>query len=90
MVPVQATFLFSEISNKSFEVGQRQFALAPGQFGAQPGRFGEVDVVVRIFADAVGLFEPVWKSNVRVSKPKTPRARTPSTLALRRGGQNSK
>ena len=34
--------------------------------------------------------EPVRKSNVRVSKPKTPRARTPSTLALRRGGQNSK
>ena len=33
---------------------------------------------------------PVRKSNVRVSKPKTPRARTPSTLALRRGGQNSK
>ena len=32
---------------------------------------------------------PVRKSNVRVSKPKTPRARTPSTLALRRGGQNS-
>ena len=37
-----------------------------------------------------GLRPPVRKSNVRVSKPKTPRARTPSTLALRRGGQNSK
>ena len=33
---------------------------------------------------------PVQKSNVWVIKPKTPRARTPSTLALRRGGQNSK
>ena len=33
---------------------------------------------------------PVQKSNVWVIEPKTPRARTPSTLALRRGGQNSK
>mmetsp|Transcript_2007 Transcript_2007/g.5591 ORF Transcript_2007/g.5591 Transcript_2007/m.5591 type:complete len:142 (-) Transcript_2007:459-884(-) len=32
----------------------------------------------------------VRKSNVRASKPKTPRARTPSTLALRRGRQNSR
>ena len=28
--------------------------------------------------------------NLPFSKPKTPRARTPSTLALRRGGHNSK
>ena len=44
--------------------------------------------------DAVSQPRPevltVRKSNVRVSKPETPRARTPSTLALRRGGQNSK
>jgi hypothetical protein len=33
------------------------------------------------------LLEAVRKSNVRVNKPS---ARTPSTLALRRGGQNSK
>ena len=44
--------------------------------------------------DAVSQPRPevltVRKSNARVSKPETPRARTPSTLALRRGGQNSK
>ena len=56
VVPVQATFLFSEISNKPFEVGQRELTLAPRQFRAQARRSGEVDVVVRIFADAVGLF----------------------------------
>jgi hypothetical protein len=33
---------------------------------------------------------PVRKSNVRVNKPKTPRARTPSTLVLHRGCQNNK
>ena len=32
----------------------------------------------------------VRKSNVRVNKPKTPRARTPSTLVLHRGCQNNK
>ena len=47
---------------------------------------GRVDGQVAVLHD----LEPVRKSNVRVSKPKTPRARTPSTLALRRGGQNSK
>ena len=43
------------------------------------------------WAPGPGVFVllPVRKSNVRVSKPKTPRARTPSTLALRRGGQNN-
>ena len=56
VVPVQATFLFSEISNKSFEIGQRQFALAPGQFGAQPGRLREVDVVVRVLRHPIRLF----------------------------------
>ena len=40
--------------------------------------------------DVQDVQPPVRKSNVRVSKPKTPRARTPSTLALRRGAQNSK
>ena len=40
VVPVQATFLFSEISNKSFEVGQREFALAPGSSALKTGRFG--------------------------------------------------
>ena len=66
----------------------RHLALDPSDFRGVAGgarNSAEVEAVLRqVHA------RPVRKSNVRVSKPKTPRAKTPSTLALRRGGQNSK
>ena len=61
---------------------------------AQPRGVGRANVdhqpPHRDALDDVGAAQPVRKSNVRVNKPKTPRARTPSTLVLRRGCQNNK
>ena len=48
------------------------------------------EVIAELRGYEIVVIAPVRKSNVRVIKPKTPRLRTPSTLALRRGGQNSK